>query len=755
MKRNEFPTVAFAHVDGDVRLLLHHDPARVRNGIEHDTVDPLLLLHALEAVEIIPVAGGEPARDEIRRHLRSHSNVVLWSNPDTSGLPIALQDQLRDYAFFKAQLTGANEVPPVTTEARGCLYASLDKRTRELSWYGYHLDLSGTETAAHFHVGMDDKVGDITVTVEVGNPKVGSVILSEEQVKQLFNGAFYFNVHSVNYPVGEIRGRVVPAAISRSNNAILTRQELIDIGRGKKLAINPKVVDSQGGESDLADFLRGSKDFPDSSFAIIEKNGSGKIITRSLPYKDAAGKVDLVALRAALTQSVKVKDTKIRAALLRVLLLAAKSAMPHAKFVKRVSKTSEVLAEIDAQIAKAKEDVIPSGTEVRPGILQTGDKNAGTLENGSISPPKERDPKVELMELEPAGENGAIYSKDKKVVDKSKKDEKNKKKKKGMDWAGYSVDFGKALVNVVVDPNEQPLSNETQDNVRDTGNPTGVASPPPVEGAISVSNLDDPSNADLKNAVDSVAREGQSARPGEGSIKLRERIISLLSDKNFKGRVVIFPVTGSEKDEFKVLKIEAAPKTTKSINDLPDSSFAVIERGGKKDDGGKTAPRNYRHLPYKDASGKVDLPHLRNALARMNQVKAVSPKDSTERIRRVARSVLMAAAKKHLPNSKFAKSSQFRISEMLAEVDAALATEILIGKFGQIEAQLIEVVEQRGTKLYQLKMGNKDNPTYFYVSVTYDGDGNASAVVFDYSSYLPAEVADDFGKFLKQLPKKG
>ncbi len=55
------------------------------------------------------------------------------------------------------------------------------------------------------------------------------------------------------------------------------------------------------------------------------------------------------------------------------------------------------------------------------------------------------------------------------------------------------------------------------------------------------------------------------------------------------------------------------------INDLPDSAFLYIEDGGEKDSDGKTTPRRLRHFPYKDADGKVDLPHLRNALARIPQ----------------------------------------------------------------------------------------------------------------------------------------
>lgn len=57
------------------------------------------------------------------------------------------------------------------------------------------------------------------------------------------------------------------------------------------------------------------------------------------------------------------------------------------------------------------------------------------------------------------------------------------------------------------------------------------------------------------------------------------------------------------------------------INDLPDSAFLYVESGGKKDEDGKTVPRSLRHFPYKDTNGKVDLPHLRNAIARIPQAK--------------------------------------------------------------------------------------------------------------------------------------
>ena len=69
--------------------------------------------------------------------------------------------------------------------------------------------------------------------------------------------------------------------------------------------------------------------------------------------------------------------------------------------------------------------------------------------------------------------------------------------------------------------------------------------------------------------------------------------------------------------------VAAAEWTTAYINTLPDSAFAYVETcyGKTSDD------RGLRHLPYKDANGNVDLPHLRNALARVNQIKMTCDAD--------------------------------------------------------------------------------------------------------------------------------
>jgi hypothetical protein len=139
----------------------------------------------------------------------------------------------------------------------------------------------------------------------------------------------------------------------------------------------------------------------------------------------------------------------------------------------------------------------------------------------------------------------------------------------------------------------------------------------------------------------------------------------------------------SMKSEVDIMtNFEGAVWTTKYVNDLPDSCFAWIEPGGKKDSEGKTIPRSLRHLPYKDESGKVDLPHLRNALARLSQVK-----NMPESVRNRVRSML---TKKLETYSKDNKASEQKTKMLEGKVinDFNVNYHVPIGS--------IEIVAEKG-----------------------------------------------------------
>jgi hypothetical protein len=96
---------------------------------------------------------------------------------------------------------------------------------------------------------------------------------------------------------------------------------------------------------------------------------------------------------------------------------------------------------------------------------------------------------------------------------------------------------------------------------------------------------------------------------------------------------------------------QAAVWTRKYINDLPDKCFALIELGGKKDAEGKTVPRSLRHLPYIDDKGKIDLPHLRNAMVRVTHtdVSSALQKKAHDLLLRVYKKVGMEHPKCSVP----------------------------------------------------------------------------------------------------------
>lgn len=78
MDRSNIPDAAFAHVldvNGvKYKIGRHHFEGKVRDGSEHDTVDPKLLAFALRTVDQIPVS--EEEREKIRQHLMDHEAAL-------------------------------------------------------------------------------------------------------------------------------------------------------------------------------------------------------------------------------------------------------------------------------------------------------------------------------------------------------------------------------------------------------------------------------------------------------------------------------------------------------------------------------------------------------------------------------------------------------------------------------------------------------------------------------------------------------
>ncbi len=111
---------------------------------------------------------------------------------------------------------------------------------------------------------------------------------------------------------------------------------------------------------------------------------------------------------------------------------------------------------------------------------------------------------------------------------------------------------------------------------------------------------------------------------------------------------------------------------------FPDSSFAYVPDKAK----GKDGDKSLRKLPYKDKDGTVDMPHVRNALARLNQTQDV-PADEKDAIRKMLQGQMKKANPDYDPDKESLEAMKIgeieekckgllqRVNTMRSEIDWA------------------------------------------------------------------------------------
>jgi hypothetical protein len=111
------------------------------------------------------------------------------------------------------RLTGAQEVPPVTTAAVGSGQITV---LSDRSVSGSVTTSGMTAKAAHIHEGAPGKAGPVIIPLTKTSDDTWSVPagakLTESQYMAYVAGNLYVNVHSAAQPGGEIRGQMTPPA---------------------------------------------------------------------------------------------------------------------------------------------------------------------------------------------------------------------------------------------------------------------------------------------------------------------------------------------------------------------------------------------------------------------------------------------------------------------------------------------------------------------------------------------------------------
>jgi hypothetical protein len=121
---------------------------------------------------------------------------------------------------FIALLNSGQENPPTDSNALGVAFLTFNDETKELCYDISFTSLVAAESVAHFHApaAPGENAGvvfDISPSPPgpspLGSPKTGCVgPLDKDQSRDLRQGLFYINIHSVTFPSGEIRGQVLP-----------------------------------------------------------------------------------------------------------------------------------------------------------------------------------------------------------------------------------------------------------------------------------------------------------------------------------------------------------------------------------------------------------------------------------------------------------------------------------------------------------------------------------------------------------------
>jgi hypothetical protein len=114
---------------------------------------------------------------------------------------------------FTMNLSGANEVPGNTSAATGAATVTLNRTTGAVSVDGTFTGLTSMVTAAHIHgpassTATAPVVVPLTVTGTTSGTVTGTGMMNTGQMNDMIGGMTYLNIHSVNYPDGEIRAQI-------------------------------------------------------------------------------------------------------------------------------------------------------------------------------------------------------------------------------------------------------------------------------------------------------------------------------------------------------------------------------------------------------------------------------------------------------------------------------------------------------------------------------------------------------------------
>ncbi len=206
----------------DPNTLFNFTPSLALQGISLDQ-----FLQATSAG--LPPAGMTPWMTSVMEPV----NSTLFSDFPASVYPpgeysffviVTLPNNLFNYDLFATSfaigvpitetLTGAQEVPPVATSATATANLAVDLSSGFITGTMVFSGLSSNSTAAHIHDAPAGSNGPIILPFTGGSGAASGMwsisgVLTPSQLTDLSAGLLYVNIHSVDFPSGEIRAQLI------------------------------------------------------------------------------------------------------------------------------------------------------------------------------------------------------------------------------------------------------------------------------------------------------------------------------------------------------------------------------------------------------------------------------------------------------------------------------------------------------------------------------------------------------------------
>ena len=208
---------------------IHEAPAGMNGPVVHWLYDP----SGVNAPGG-PFDGDNPVSGSLAfgtAHILDLVSGVYYVNVHTSSHPGGeIRGQLSPYeaaTHYQAALSGANEEPPVVTNASGMANFTFYPGMDALHYFITVADISDI-TMSHIHKGWPGMNGPVVHWLyhaagtnaqggpwDEDNPIGGCLMFNAEHMVDLLTGYYYVNVHTSAYPAGEIRGQI--GALYRTN----------------------------------------------------------------------------------------------------------------------------------------------------------------------------------------------------------------------------------------------------------------------------------------------------------------------------------------------------------------------------------------------------------------------------------------------------------------------------------------------------------------------------------------------------------